>query len=235
MARYVSNITNIRASRRQRRRQPRTMVVRPRRGVPRLARISPEIKYQTIFLSAAVGPSSGAGSIFNAFLPAQGVNSGQRIGDRCRCVGVEYNLDFFMNTASTIVTPLVDDNAVRVIIGYASNQAYGNAVTPALFEGDYFDASSGGDLFAAIKDLNTDIYTLSDRVYGQNLVGTNSHRQENGRVRVKANVPMKFTPGSTVLMQGSVFVWMACKTVGAFITPQLLDVRGNLKFKFVDD
>lgn len=235
MARYVSNITNIRSARRTRRPQSRQIVVRPRRGVPRLHRISPEIKYQNVQLLAAVGSSSGTGSIFNSFLPGQGNSANARIGDRCRCIGVELDLDFFMNVTATVAVPLVDDNAIRVIIGYSSNQAYGNAVSPALFEGDYFDASAGSDLVGAMKDLNTDIYTLHDKVYGINMVGSNTKRSDKCKSRVKCSVPLKFTPGSTILMQGSVFVWLACRTNAAFVTNQTCDVRGNVKFKFTDD
>lgn len=229
-------LRRVAGGRRPRRRWPqRGIVVRPRPLVRRLARVSPEIKYQLVQLNASVGTGGGAGAIFNAFIPAQGTSAVTRIGDRCRCVGVDISIDILGNTLATLATGIVEANAVRIIVGYSSNQAYANAVSASPFEGDYFDALSVTDHFSGLKDINTDIVTLLDKVYCENTCGTQFVRSELAKAKLKCSVPLKFAPGTTVVMQGSVFVYLVSKASSAFATMGTMDCRGTIKFRFTDD
>lgn len=221
---------------RNRRRRAQGIVVYPRRGnLPRLARLSPEIKYQLVQIGAAIGPNAAGGSIFNCAIPGQGASATTRVGDKCRIIGVEVNMEFFLNFTGIVGAPNPDNNHVRMIVFWSPSQTLTNG-SAATFEGDYFDPSTVSDLLIATKDLNTDIRTLHDGLYGVNDAGSLYARTAHMNKRWKCNVPLKFTPGTTVGLHGSVGVWMcSINAIGAGLPSVGVNCRGMFKFKFLDD
>lgn len=210
---------------------PRTLALLSKR----VRSLQPEKKYFLVSLAAAVGYSNANGSIWNACLPAIGSSAQNRLGDKIRVIGYEYNLNFTLNLNP--VTGTNDSCVVRTILVDSADELFSNG-SPATLEGEAFDldvvAGTITQMTTSTRAFQSSARFARDDVTGMNISGGSSQRNWFLRRTGKLDRVIHFTPGTTTAAKGSVGIYIA--STATTLTPATIKpyVNGCVKFIYTD-